>query len=120
MELLTNEIREKLLANGRANLAAIQADGNTHDFEPVLKLFNPTGAATWLFTELDEDGDRLFGLCDLGMGEPEMGYASLSEIASIKTRFGLGIERDLHFKAKGTLSQYAKAAHRAQHIVMDI
>jgi hypothetical protein len=48
---------------------------------PVLKLFNPLGAATWLATELGEDGDTMFGLADLGFGCPELGYFSLSEIA---------------------------------------
>jgi hypothetical protein len=33
----------------------------------------------------------------------------LSELAGIKLRFGLGIERDLHFEAKYPLSVYADA-----------
>ena len=44
----------------------------------MVKLFNPLGAATWMATELDEDGDTLFGLADLGFGCPELGYFSLS------------------------------------------
>src|SRR3546814_19613001 len=47
---------------------------------PVVKFFNPLGAATWLATELGRDGDTLFGLADLGFGCPELGYFSLSEI----------------------------------------
>ncbi|AWI86976.1 hypothetical protein C0214_00505 [Methylobacterium sp. DM1] len=43
----------------------------------MLKLFNPLGPATWLICELDADGDTLYGLCDLGFGEPELGYVSL-------------------------------------------
>ena len=42
--LLTAELREKLLSNGRNGGA---------DHVPVVKLFNPVGAATWLATELD-------------------------------------------------------------------
>jgi Protein of unknown function (DUF2958) len=38
------------------------------DFKPVVKLFTPDAQCTWLLTELD-DG-LLFGLCDLGKGEP--------------------------------------------------
>ena len=91
MKLLTKALREKLLAN---------ATRRPPDPKPVLKLFNPTGAATWLFTELDEDGDTLFGLGDLGFGTPKLGYSSLAEIAAIRVRFGLGIERDLHFPAE--------------------
>ena len=54
MILLTPELHERLLANGRL-----------HDVDhvPVVKFFNPVGAATWLATELDEDNDTLFGLC---------------------------------------------------------
>ncbi len=39
-----------------------------NDHVPVVNLFDPTGPATWLLTELDADGDTLFGLCDLGFG----------------------------------------------------
>lgn len=100
MDLLTHSLRERLLANSRCGA----------DHVPVVKFFNPIGAATWLFTELDSDGDRLFGLCDLGFGFPELGSASLSEIASVRLPFGLGIERDLHFEAAHPLSVHAEAA----------
>ena len=59
------------------------------------------------------DTDILFGLCDLGFGCPELGYVSLRELESVKGRFGLGIERDLHFKARYPLSVYAEAARQA-------
>ena len=108
MKLLTKALREKLLAN---------ATRRPPDPKPVLKLFNPTGAATWLFTELDEDGDTLFGLGDLGFGTPELGYSSLAEIAAIRVRFGLGIERDLHFRPRYPLSIYTEAARAAERIV---
>jgi hypothetical protein len=35
---------------------------------------------------------------------------SLSELESIRLRFGLGIERDLHFKADHPMSWYADLA----------
>jgi Protein of unknown function (DUF2958) len=109
--------REQLLANGRINLAHRLEDGNTEDFRPVVKLFNPCGAATWLISELDEDGDTAFGLCDLGMGEPEMGYLSLEELASVKLMGGaLYIERDEHFTATKTLGEYAIEARKLGRI----
>ncbi len=40
----------------------------------------------------------MFGLCDLGC--PELGYVSLNEMEAVKGPLGLGIERDLHWKAK--------------------
>ena len=85
------------------------------DFRPVVKLFTPDGAATWLLTEIDPAyQDIVFGLCDLGMGCPELGSVSLAEIAAIRGQFGLPVERDRHFKASKTISAYAvKArAHR--------
>ena len=108
MKLLTEALREQLLSNGR---------NRDQDHAPPLKLFNPCGAATWLFSELDEDGDTLFGLADLGFGTPELGYSSLREISSIRLSFGLGIERDLHFRPKHPLSVYTQAARDAGRIV---
>ncbi|WP_315718278.1 MULTISPECIES: DUF2958 domain-containing protein [unclassified Bradyrhizobium] len=112
MKLLTDEIRETLLANGRTNAGR----EDPIDFKPAVKLFFPWGAATWLLTELDpENTDIAFGLCDLGMGCPELGYVSLEEMERV--RFGgLGIERDLHFVADKTLSAYADEAHRLGRI----
>ena len=74
MILLPLDLRAKLLAN--------RADHGS-DHVPLLKLFNPIGAATWLASELYEDGNTLFGLADLGFGCPEMGTFSLTEIASV-------------------------------------
>lgn len=115
-QMILDAQRETLLQNGAANLLRRLDDGNTEDFRPVVKLFNPCGAATWLLSELDEDGDTAFGLCDLGMGEPEMGYVSLAELAEIRLRFGLYIERDEHFTASKTLTEYAAEARRLGRI----
>lgn len=61
----------------------------------------------------------LFGLCDLGMGFPELGSVRLSELESVKGRLGLGIERDLYFTARYPLSVYTEAASDADTIVTD-
>ena len=67
--LITDEQRAQLLANGRAN-----AEGRQFDLLPIAKPFTPDAHATWLLSELDpEDGDTAFGLCDLGLGMPELG-----------------------------------------------
>jgi hypothetical protein len=115
-QMILDSQRVKLLANGAINLAHRLDDGKTEDFQPVVKLFNPVGAATWLLSELDEDGDTAFGLCDLGLGEPELGYVSLEELASVTLRFGLYIERDIHFNARKMLSEYAAEARRLGRI----
>jgi hypothetical protein len=41
-------------------------------FKRVVKLFTPDAQCTWLLTELGND-DIAYGLCDLGMGTPELG-----------------------------------------------
>ena len=104
--LLTDEQRAQLLANGR-----ITAEDGDHDPQPVVKLFTPDAHATWLLTELDPaDGDTAFGLCDIGIGMPELGAVKISDLASIVGPFKLPIERDLYFTAKRTLSEYTRLA----------
>jgi hypothetical protein len=85
MDLMPDDIRARLLANG--------ATPEETDHLPVVKYFDPCGAATWIITGLMPPEDRgegegaepdiLFGLCDLGMGCPELGYVSLSELRSV-------------------------------------
>jgi Protein of unknown function (DUF2958) len=112
MQLITAEQRAALLANGAASA---KRDIDPH---PVVKLFTPDAGATWLLTELDPtEPDIAFGLCDLGVGCPELGYVRLSELQTVRGKLGLPVERDLWFEAKGPLSAYVAAAHRAEHIV---
>jgi len=85
MPLLTDDQREQLLTNGRQS---------GRDHAPVVKLFNPVGIGTWLATELDPDGDKLFGLAQLN-DAPELGSFSLEELATLELPFGMHIERDL-------------------------
>lgn len=66
MILLTDDLREHLLANGRDPDA---------DHVPVVKFFNPLSTGVWLATQLYDDGDTLFGFADLGF--PEYGTFSL-------------------------------------------
>ncbi len=107
--LITRAERALMLAYG-----ARSAAGEDIDPKPVVKLFTPDGACTWLLTELaPEDPDIAFGLCDLGMGFPELGSVRVSELAAVKGRLGLHVEHDLHFKPDKTLSRYAAAASKA-------
>lgn len=108
-DLLTVADRVELLVNGL---------NSGIDHTPVVKFFTPDAAATWLFTETDpDDPDRLFGLCDLGLGTPELGYASLTEISAIRGHLGLPVERDQHFVASKPLSAYAEEAHTKGRII---
>ena len=111
---ITDEQRIVLLANGRASL-----DNPGFDPAPVVKLFTPDAGATWLLTEIDpEDHDHAMGLCDLGLGMPEIGWVSLGELATVRGRLGLPIERDPSFRTEKRLSAYARDARLAGRIVV--
>ena len=117
MTLLTPAQRRQLLDNGMAQRAATD-QGNALDFYPAVKLFTPDANATWLLTELDpDDPDLAFGLCDLGLGEPELGYVRLSELATVRGPLGLPVERDLYFTADKLISAYAAEARTSHRIV---
>lgn len=96
MELFTKDIKARLLANGCKQ---------DQDHAPVVKIFNPMGSATWLLSEIDtEDHSIAFGLCDLGMGCPELGTVWVHDLQNFRNNLtGLGLERDRYFKAAAPL-----------------
>ena len=113
---ITDEQFDLLLANGRMALACQEKD---EDFDPlpVLKLFTPDAGATWLLTEIDpHEPEIALGLCDLGIGFPEVGRVSLTELSEVRGMMKLPIEQDLHFRAAKRLSEYAKEARMAGRI----
>lgn len=108
MKLLTKTIEKKL--------PALYSTENTpmEEKRVIVKFFDPTGSWTWYAVEAsavrasdeecvplaecvgDERADVMFfGLVD--GHEKEWGYFTLNQLASVKGRLGLGIERDLHF-----------------------
>jgi Protein of unknown function (DUF2958) len=116
MTLFTKAQTEQLIANCQAQIVRMDNDQSDIDFEPVVKLFTPDAQCTWLLTELGLD-DIAFGLCDLGMGTPELGFVSMSELRALRGPLGLPVERDLHFDADKTLSAYATEARARGRIV---
>lgn len=117
MIVLPHPLLFALRANGVTN-RTLAAQDKPFDPVPVIKVFNPLGAATWLATEIGEDDDTLFGLADLGFGCPELGYFSLSELAGVRLPFGLHIERDIAFATAHPLSTWAAVSRRAGSILM--
>ena len=92
--------RPQLLTVADSVALLVNAISDDRDHTPVLKLFTPDGAATWLISEADpDDPDRLFGLCDLGLGSPELGYVSRAELTALRGPLGLPVERDAYFVA---------------------
>ena len=118
MMLLTPDLHAALCANAAAHRDAVRLGADEPDPVPVVKFFNPLGAATWLASELYPDGDTLFGLADLGFGCPELGTFSLSELAGVRLSFGLGIERDVGFATAHRLSTWAAWSRRAGSILL--
>ena len=114
MELITRAQFAQLLLNGEAQVA----DPDNFDPKPVIKLFNPVGAGTWLLASVDPQyPDIAYGLCDLGMQSPELGTVSIEELTHFKGVLQLGIERDIHWLADKTLNEYAEQARLARNIV---
>ncbi|KAG1427818.1 hypothetical protein G6F57_023236 [Rhizopus arrhizus] len=112
--LITAEQRVVLLANGSTSL-----ENPDFDPAPVVKLFTPDGGAPWLLTEIDRAApDHAFGLSDLGLGMPELGWVSLNELASVRGGLGLPIERDLSFRGEKRVSAYGRDARLAGRIVV--
>jgi len=115
-QLITKAQMAALIENGRKSKQAQRRD-QCFDPKPVVKLFTPDAQATWLLSEVDPDEpDIAFGLCDLGLGFPELGIVSLTEIKSVHGKLGLPVERDLDFSADRPLSEYAEAARKAERI----
>jgi len=98
MKLLTETIKKRFKTVG--------SQDNTADPLVIAKFFNPTGQGTWLATEYDAESRLFFGYVSLfGDHNDELGSFSLDELESVKSSFGLGIERDLYTGEK-RLSEY--------------
>lgn len=112
--LIPQELQEKMIENAWDVLK-----GRGSDHPPIIKLFSIAGNATWLLSELSPFEPTIaYGLCDLGMGFPELGYVSLEELESIQHP-SLPIPlivQDEHFDAEYLMSIYAEAARQHQCI----
>jgi hypothetical protein len=109
MTLFTKAQTQQLLANCQEQIINNDAGHSDIDFKPVVKLFTPDAQCTWLLTELGND-DIAYGLCDLGMGSPQIGFVCMRELREARGPLGLPIERDMHFDADKTLAAYADEA----------
>jgi hypothetical protein len=101
MKLLTKEILEAFRKQGNTS------GKNTEATKVIVKYFYPVGAATWFFTDYNEEDKTFFGYANLGDDDcAELGYTSLTDLENFKGEFGLGIERDLSFEiGKYTLKE---------------
>lgn len=93
MDLFTKEQKEQLLKNG-------SPEYRDQDHSPVVQLTLPGIGCVWLLSELEPEAPNIaFGLCDLGMGFPELGYVDLEEIKTVRVGlFGFTIFNNPDFK----------------------
>jgi hypothetical protein len=112
---LTDEQFDLLRANGL--LARLHEErGEYFDPHPVVKLYVPGMRATWLLSSIDPRTPGIaFGLADLGF--PEMGYISLDELVELSVGGELSVRQNRDFHPAKPLSEYARDARRAGHIV---
>lgn len=90
MKLMTKEVAKKIPALYSQEEAGLDAIAH-------VKLFYPAGAATWYLSEYDPETGLAFGWADLTGSSGELGYVSIPELQEFRGRFGLGIERDIHW-----------------------
>ena len=64
----------------------------------LVKLFDPTGSWTWYIASYDPETRTAWGRVH-GF-EDEYGYIYMPELVGFRGRFGLPIERDLHWKPR--------------------
>ena len=82
----------------RASDGLPQLGTSTPDPIARVKLFNPTGAGSWYIAEYDPETRTAYGASSIY--EFELGYISLQELVDFRGRFGLPIERDLHWEPR--------------------
>lgn len=71
---------------------------------PAVWVFTPDAGADWLVWEYDPDDGMAFGLCDMGMGSPEIGdvvmtqrnigYEDSDVVDKLRGKLGLPVEVD--------------------------
>jgi hypothetical protein len=111
MKILTKAILDAFAKQGHTG------NKSAKDIKIVMKLFNPTGAGTWYLYE-KEDDDIYWCFANLGDVEcAECGTVSMSELMAFKGRFGLGIERDMHFEPLSmSLEEVMNKVKSGQHV----
>lgn len=113
MSLIPDHLKALMLSNGKR-----RAQNEDFDPFPIVKLFAPWAAMTWLLSDLDpSDADIAFGVIDLGNGFPDLGTVRISDIEAMRGPLGLAVERDVAFLAEKTLSAYAYDASQRGAIV---
>ena len=91
MKLMTKEMERRFAEVGCQ-------DGKGFDALVIARYFHPASSWNWYATEFDPATRTFFGyVCGF---DDEWGSFSLDELESARGPFGLGMERDLHFRER--------------------
>ena len=93
MKVFTEEIKKQL-----EKYPLYSQDGKKKEAVAVVKLFLPQGAWTWYVMEANLETGELYGIVVSSSDEVEYGYFTIRQLESVRTRLGLGIERDTAFE----------------------
>lgn len=107
---LSKDQVKRLVAN-HEGMRREWAGGPTFDPDPVCKLTVAGTRACWLLASIAPWGEA-YGVCDLGLGCPELWFVTLTELAE------KGARPDRSFDAKMTVADYARMASVSRRIVV--
>ena len=105
-KLITKEIQKRTPVLGATDGKAPE------DIRIAFKLFGGS-RASWYVIEADFLTGEAHAWCDLGVGCPELGSVSLTELSTIRfPPFGLHVERDKWWDSNTTLAQVMRGEVR--------
>lgn len=131
---ITKEIEQKLIANFKVSKAALSKGKPRPDHKPVVKFICIGCNEFWLVSELDPDNyQQAFGLnyCSYAIVLDDIPFSSLYSHSSARFFDGMQghdrsvenlqgvVDRDLHWEATKTLSEYLKEGQNNKELVMD-
>src|SRR3546814_20391319 len=112
MKLLTPALEAQLRANLATRIDTLSRGEREPDPKPVVRLFSPVGAATWLATEIDAAA-LFFRLPDLSFACPEPGSFARSTLAPVLLSSDVTVERDHTYpELHPQFNQYSTSSER--------
>lgn len=107
--------RHKLLQNDLAQ-RPVRGTRQEIDHVPVCLLALPFSDCFWLLSEIDNDDENVaFGLCDLGLGFPELGSVWLPELNGLNMG-PLSVQQVTAFVTTKPLSWWTREAQSRQSL----
>lgn len=119
-KLITEDDWDRLFENGRRRNKRLADGKEPEDEVPLVLLFTPDAGCRWLLSHINPvDYDLAYGVCDMGMGWPELDYVSFSELVCLRGELGLPVQRHPYFGPDKTNSRYLEEARAKKRLVID-